>query len=139
MPWVFDPQSGGVKVPPRMQEETRQRILECAEKHYAGKYTRLDVRFRGALCYIDAFTEPVVPRGWRPPKELGISRAEYIQQVRDTPLHLCRLRYFGPDRWSLAYYTYSQEKYEPCVYDNGSWFGTPEEAFAIGAVHLEGL
>ncbi len=74
MPWVFDPQSGGVKVPPRVQEETRKRILDYAEKHYVGKYTRLTVRFRGALCCIDAFCEPVVPRGWRPPKELG-SRA----------------------------------------------------------------
>ena len=54
MPWVFDPQSGGVKIPPAVQERTRQRILAYAEKHYKGKYTRIDVRFRGPLCYIDA-------------------------------------------------------------------------------------
>jgi hypothetical protein len=137
MPWVFDPQSGGVKVPPRVQEETRRRILAYAEKHYQDKYTRLDIRFRGPFCYIDAFREPDVPHGW-PPKDWGVSREEYLEGLRQTPVHLCRMRYFGPDRWSLAYFTYSNEKYEPCVFANGDWFGTPEEAFAIGATHLAG-
>jgi hypothetical protein len=135
MPWVFDPQSGGVKIPPRVQEETRQRILAYAEKHYRGKYTRLDIRFRGVLCYLDAYQEPTLPRSW-PPKDWGISREEHLERLRNTPVHLCRLRYFRPDHWSLAYYTYSNEKYEPCVFRNGDWFGTPEEAFEIGATHL---
>ena len=137
MPWVFDPQSGGVKIPPRVQEETRKRILDYADKHYEGKYTRLDIRFRGVFCYIDAFREPDVPKNW-PPKDWGISRKEYLERLRNTPVHLCRLRYFRPDHWSLAYYTYSHEKYEPCVFANGGWFGTPEEAFEIGATHLAG-
>ncbi len=51
-------------------------------------------------------------------------------------MHLCRMRYFGPDDWSLAFYTYSNEKYEPCVFHSGDWFGTPEEAFEIGATYL---
>ena len=25
---------------------------------YAGQYIRLEIRFRGALCYVDAITEP---------------------------------------------------------------------------------
>lgn len=55
----------------------------------------------------------------------------------DVPLHLCRLRYFRDEEaWSLAFYTYSHEKYEPCLFGNGSWHGTPEEAFEIGAMHL---
>ncbi len=137
MPWVFDPQSGGRKIPPAVQERTRQRILVYAEKHYAGKYTRLDVRFRGALCYIDAYVEPDVPRNW-PPRSWGISRKEYLEKLRNTPVHLCRLRFFDEDRWSLAYFTYSNEKYVPAVFQNGDWFGTPEQAFDIGAVHLTG-
>ena len=28
------------------------------EKHYKGGFTRLDIRFRGAFCYIDAYKEP---------------------------------------------------------------------------------
>jgi hypothetical protein len=137
MPWVFDPQSGGVKVPPAVQERTRKRLLNYAEKHHKGKYTRLDIRFRGPFCYIDAYREPDVPRNW-PPKDWGISREDYIERLRNTPIHLCRLRHFSEDRWSLAYYTYSNEKYEPCIFHNGSWFGTPEEAFEIGATHLVG-
>jgi hypothetical protein len=34
----------------RLKEPTRLRILARAEKHYAGKYARLDIRFKGALC-----------------------------------------------------------------------------------------
>ena len=30
MPWVYDPHSGGVKIPPAVQERTRQRILAYA-------------------------------------------------------------------------------------------------------------
>jgi hypothetical protein len=136
MPLVFDPQSGGRKIPPRVQEETRQRILAYAEKHYKGKYTRLDIRFRGVFCYIDAYTEPHVPRDW-PPKGVKASREEHIERLRNTPLHLCRLRYFDQDRWSLAFYTYSHEKYEPCVFEDGGWFGTPEQGFKIGATYLQ--
>ena len=135
MPWVFDPQSGGVKVPPRVQEETRRRILDYADKHHRRKYTRLDIRFRGPLCYIDAYCEPNVPRNW-PPKTWNVSRADYIERLRNTPIHLCRLRHFSHDRWSLAYFTYSNEKYVPCVFENGDWFGTPEQAFEIGATHV---
>ncbi len=62
MPWVYDPHSGGVKIPLAVQERTRNRILAYAEKHYAGKYTHIEVRFRGQLCYFDAYREPYVPR-----------------------------------------------------------------------------
>ena len=46
MRWVYDPHSGGTKIPPAVQERTARRILAYAEAHYAGKYTRIDVRFR---------------------------------------------------------------------------------------------
>jgi len=59
--WVYDPHSGGVKIPPAVQQRTEQRIRSYAEAHYAGKFTRLGIRFRGAFCYIDAYTEPVEP------------------------------------------------------------------------------
>jgi hypothetical protein len=54
------------------------------------------------------------------------------------PWHLFRLRYFGnQDRWSLAFYTYSHERYEACAFPDGSFEGTPEDAFDVGAVYLE--
>jgi hypothetical protein len=136
--WVYDPQSGGVKIPQREQPRIRQRILEHAGKHYAGKYNRIDVRFRGQFCYIDAYTEPYVPKKFDP-KLYGESREEHIERLRNTPTHLCRLRYFGDeDRWSMAFYTYSHETYEPCVFHNGSWHGTVEEAFDICSGYLNG-
>ena len=136
-PWVYDPHTGGVKIPERVQQRTRQRILAYAEQHYAGKYTRLDVRFRGQFCYIDAYTEPHVPPDF-PPPDWPESREEHLERLRNTPTHLCRLRYFGDeDRWSMAFYTYSHETYEPCFFDTGSDHGTPEEAFDTAAVYLQ--
>jgi hypothetical protein len=38
--------SGGVKIPEAVKTATRDRILKYAEQHYAGKYIRIDVRFR---------------------------------------------------------------------------------------------
>ena len=115
MPWVYNPHVGGVAIPPHVQTRIRSRILAYAAKEYTGRYDRLDVRFRGALCYIDAYREP----------------------SSTSPVHLVRLRYFrSDDRWSLAFYTYSHERYEPCVFLDGSFHGAPEDALDIGAVYL---
>lgn len=135
--WQFDPHTGGVKIPDAVKERIRRRIVGYAEKEHAGKFARLDVRFRGACCYIDAYRERFVP-DTMPPESWGISHEDYVEQLRNTPTHLCRIRYFGSDeRWSLAFYTYSNEKYTPCVYPNGEFFGTPEAAFDIGATYLD--
>lgn len=134
--WVYDPHSGGVKIPPAARERTEKRIKAYADAHYAGKFTRIGVRFRGPLCYIDAYTEPEEPS-----KKLlelnGETREEFLERLRATPTHLCRIRYFGnEEEWSLAFFTYSNEKYTPCVFHNGSFHGTPEEAFEVGAMYL---
>ena len=67
--WVYSPHSGGKSVPPAVKLRTERRILDYAARHYGGKFIRIDVRFRGALCYIDAYTEPDVPPGWKPPTD----------------------------------------------------------------------
>jgi len=136
--WVLDPHSGGNKIPEKVRQETVARLERHAAAHYAGRYTRLDVRFRGALCYVDAFTEPQ-----EPPASLlkgtGETREQFLERLRATPTHLVRLRYFSPDRWSLAFYTYSDDKYKPCVFHNGTFFGTPEEGLDVGAkAYLQG-
>lgn len=136
MPWVYNPHSGGKKIPKAVQEQTEKRLRAFAERQYTGKFTRLGIRFRGALCYIDAFTEPVKPK----PSLLkitGETREQYMERMRNNPIHLCRLRYFAEDRWSMTFYTYSHETYEPCTFDNGKDTGTPEEAFETAAVYLE--
>ena len=138
MPWVRNPHSGGVKIPKLVQERTQRRILAHAKKKYKGKFTRLEVRFRGSLCYIDAYRKPNVPRGW-PPKDWHETREQMLDRLRNTPTHLCRLRYFGDeDCWTLAFFTYSNEKYSPCVFHSGDFYGTPEEGLDVEATYLDG-
>ncbi len=67
MPWVYDPHSGGVKITKLTKERTEKRILTYAQKQYAGKFIRLDIRFRNQFCYIDAYTEPDIPEDFPPP------------------------------------------------------------------------
>jgi len=133
--WTLTPHLGGKKIPPNTQADVIKRINKYAEKNYAGKYSRLDIKFRGALCYIDAYQEPP-----EPDKKLLVrlneTREEFIERLRNTPTHLCRLRHFDINRWSVAFYTYSNEKYSPCIFPTGDWFGTVEDAFDIGAVYL---
>lgn len=115
-PWVYDPHSGGVPIPPKVQEETRARILAAARNLGLKSVFRLEVRFKGPFCYIDAH-EPDSP----------------------VPTHLCRLRYLPgrePKAWSLAFYTYSHEKYEPCLFPSGEELGTPEQGLEVGSFYL---
>lgn len=135
--WIFDPNAGGIKVPETVKQDVVRRVTETAEKHFNGKYIRLDISFKNQFCYIDAFTEPKVSKNW-PPKDWPETREEYINRIRSTPTHLCRLRYFGEDRWGYTFYTYSNDKYELCVYPNGEFLGKPEDAFLASAgVYLQ--
>jgi hypothetical protein len=131
--WVWDPDAGGVKIPDSVKRRTEARLRRYAEEHFAGKYTRLEIRFRGKFCYIDAYTEPEEMPGW-PPPDWPESREEHLERLRNTPTHLCRLRYFGDEeRWGFAFYTYSNEKYELSIFPSGDFRGTPEEAFDTAA------
>ena len=132
--WVFDPDSGGVKITDPVKRRTEARIRQVAEAEFAGRYTRLDIRFRGVFCYVDAYTEPEPPAPDFPPPGWPETREEYLERLRNTPTHLCRLRYFGADdRWSFGFYTYSQERYELSIYPSGEFFGAPEDAFRVAA------
>jgi len=46
------------------------------------------------------------------------------------------LRHFGPDRWSVAFFAYSHERYEATFFRAGEAFGTPEDGLDVGAVYL---
>ena len=134
-----DPDRGGVKIPEAVQRRTEERIQRYAEAHFAGGYTRLDIRFRGQFCYIDAYQEREPLPGW-PPSNWPESREEYLERLRKTPIHLCRLRFFGnEEEWGFAFYTYSNDQYELSVFPSGDFFGPPEDAFDVSArVHLAG-
>jgi len=114
--WVYSPHTGGVKMSDSRKREVRRRIQQYAARKLMDKCDRIAVRFRGALCYVDA--EQKQPDG------------------RVFLFRLCRLRHFAVDRWSIALYTYSQEKYEPCVYPNGEWTAALEDALDLGTTFL---
>jgi hypothetical protein len=131
--WVFDPDSGGKKILETIKRDIEKRIHAVANEQLSGRYKRLDIRFRGQFCYIDSYTEPQISENW-PPPDWPETKEEYLERMRNTPVHLCRLRYFGDDQWGFAFYTYSNEKYELSVYPNGQFIGTPEEVFLTSAM-----
>ena len=132
--WVYDPDRGGVRIPETVQRRTEDRIRRYAEQHFAGRYIKLAIRFRGQFCYIDAYQEPE-PLGpnWAPP-DWSETREEHLERLRNTPVHLCRLRYFGDqEHWGFAFYTYSHDRYELSIFPSGEFLGPPEEAFRVSA------
>jgi hypothetical protein len=136
---VIDPHSGGSKIPEAVQRETTQRLLASAEKRFKRHYARLDIRYKGQFCYVDAYQEPDPSQ--KPYLRSGETVAQARDRLRNTPIHLCRLRYCGPHRgpgcWSLGFYTYSHEKYEPCAFRSGEMYGTVEEGLDVADVYLE--
>lgn len=128
--WVID--SGGVDVPPDVQRATEARIREVAEKEFAGRYTRLVIRFHRHFCYIDAYTPPPQYSSW--PDDHWETYAEFQERMSNTVTHLCRLRYHGPgDNWEFAFFAYSSETYKPSYFPNGQWTGRAEDAFRPSA------
>ena len=114
--WVFDPHSGGVKIEKYKKSGIERRASEYAEKYLKNKCNRIELRFRGALCYVAA------------------SKTE--DDGREYNIPLCRLRHFDENKWSIALFTWSNEKYEPCIFPNGAWFGNLEECLELGSVFL---
>jgi hypothetical protein len=114
--WVFDPHSGGVKISQSRKVEVENRINRYANRNLKDKCDRVEVRFRGALCYVTAWRTASDGEGFRFP--------------------LCRLRHFDMERWSMALFTWSNEKYEPCIFPPGEWFGTIEDCLELGTTFL---
>jgi hypothetical protein len=118
-------------IPKAVQDELRRRL----EKHVSSKWKErcreVNVRFRGAFAYVDAF-----------PLECqylhGMS-AERRALIDATPTRLCRLGYLGnADFWEYAFYKYSDNKYQLSVVASDSFEATPEEAFDCSAdVYLQ--
>ncbi len=112
MPWYYDPHSGGQKIPPKIYDKLRS-LVHAYEKTrpWYPKHS-LKLRFRGQFCYVDGCEEG---------KE---------------PFPLGRLRYFSEISWSLAFYTYSNERYEPCLLPNGTATGTMEQGINVCEMYL---
>lgn len=129
--WQFDPSSGGRPVPDAVRRATKAAILDHGQRHFTGRYRELDVRFKAQLCYVGAYVEP------EEPVDAGGTRGGYLERIRSSELKLCRLRFFAPDRWSLAIYSYAQERYETSVFADGGFIGRPQDGFDLAAnLHL---
>jgi hypothetical protein len=114
--WVFNPHSGGVKISQYRKAEVERRIFKYADQHWMDKCDRIEVRFRAEQCYVVVWK--IEPDG------------------KEFRFPLCRLRHFDEERWSIALFTWSNEKYEPCIFPSGEWFGTIEECLELGQSFL---
>jgi len=134
--WVYDPHSGGKKIP-----ETSKRAVEARlQAHFAklgfSKHYRLDVRFRGALCYLDAYAlvpDMAAVNSW---VSDGMDVEEAKARVLSFPTKLGRLRHFDINRWSYAFFTYSHERYEATSL-SADGTGLPEQGLEMGCQYLD--
>lgn len=83
--WVRSPERGGKRVPEAVQQRVAARLQRYASQHFAGRYTQLDLRFRGQFCYVDAYTELQLPGPSWPPPDWPETREEYVERLRTTP------------------------------------------------------
>jgi hypothetical protein len=109
--WCIDPQSGGTKIPDSSQEIIVRQVDNYSSKQKWYPKFKLIIRFRNQFCYLDA------------------------SEDGGEPFPIGRLRYFQSNRWSLAFFTYSNERYEPCFMKNGE-YGTLEEAIDVCSTYL---
>lgn len=120
-------------IPPAICNKLPSSILNYAKKHFAGKFTHINVYFKGALCYIDAYCDPAVRTEDLPPPDSD-EYHETLKSHEDKVTHLCRLRYLGVSgKWGFDFYNYSHERYQPSVFPTGLPTGKPEEAFHLAA------
>lgn len=111
-------------------EHARAALLTRLERHAGAVWSdhcgRVAVRFRGAFAYVDAF----LARRQHLPGTPPAMRA----RIDATPVRLCRLGYLGSaDRWTFAFFKYSDETYEPSFLPSGAFEGAPEDAFDCAA------
>lgn len=88
--WVYDPHSGGNKIPVKLHETFVQLAHDFEKTRPWHTDVNLSLRFRGQFCYVGT---------------------QHINDEQIWPLG--RLRFFDKDRWSVAIFLYSNERYEP--------------------------
>jgi hypothetical protein len=113
MPWIFDPHSGGDVIPANNRASIAATIEVFSYTRRWSSRFKLQPRFKGQFCYIDV-----------------------LDGSGDRPDPLCRLRYFSMTSWSFAFYTWSNEQYQPCAFPSGEMLGTVEEAIVACEMHL---
>lgn len=108
MPWVYDPHSGGIKIPSKIYEKICEQVESFVRTRPWYPNIQLKARFKSQFCYI-----------------------ETIEEGDERHLPLCRLRHFDLNDWSFSLFTYSNNKYEPCNFRDGKQKGTIADALEI--------
>lgn len=105
--WVYDPHSGGSKISPQLHQEICKQADQYASTCAWYPRIQLKLRFKNQFCYIDT-----------------------VEDEDNRIFPLCRLRNLKRG-WSIALFTYSNEKYEPCSFPDGKFEGTLEAALEL--------
>jgi len=138
--WVYDPHSGGVKIPmgsPRQDEEshpgacpasTMQASTRALMVHFAASYAT-STRYRACPWRPVSIQPCLANRVKHISSGYGILRLTSVVCVTSVM----------SSAGLMAFYTYSNQKYEPCFFNNGTFQGTPEEAFDTGRHLFTGL
>jgi hypothetical protein len=112
-------QARGRAIPEPIQEALRRRL----DLHLRSKWpqARIDlaIHFRGRFAYVG-----YVERAGK----------EADPKAGATPFPLFRLVYQGsPSSWLFSLFTYSNERYEPCLGASGDFAASPEESLDCAA------
>jgi hypothetical protein len=124
--WTWAPAPKG-PIPKDVREELAVCLLRHAEKKWGGRVRKILLRFHGVYAYVAAVE---AARGEKSPPKV----CRYIERG-EVPVELCRLGYLGrwSDRWTYAFFKYSDHCYAPSVVASGSFEATPEQAFDCAA------
>jgi hypothetical protein len=79
--WAFSPNSGGKKIPDLVRIDVEKRINDVAEQQLKETFIRLDLRFKGQFCYIDAFTKPGMRKSCRKQGKSVLKDCETLQFI----------------------------------------------------------
>ena len=112
-PWYFTPHAGGAKIPPAEYSSIISQANAYAATRPWNSTYKLQLRFKSQFCYVDSIEKD------------------------GTICALGRLRHMKSGRWSMAFFTYSNDRYTPCCLSNGEDCGSFEEALAVCEAYLD--
>jgi len=115
-----------VSIPEHVRHALEDRLEMHARTAGSERCASVNIRFRGQYAYVDVFdSDPWIMPG---------STKEEQEQVRQTPVKMCRLGWTGDmESWEFAFYKYSDGRYEPSMLFDGSSSSSPEACFDCAA------
>ena len=119
------------RIPEAERDYLRERLVAYGQgltwRDHCG---RVEVTFRGSHAYVEAWMRKPVEK----PDVIEHFEQSGYGIPWEHPFKLMRLGYIGKrDDWLFGFFRYSNEKYHPSFFSDGSTSGTPEAAFDIAA------